>query len=502
MSIQNSNHSDHTKVRPTPGQLNQSRVSIKTTLTTSSSLPDEFFDPKWAWYLLAVLIYFMVYYMPVEKFSEPGKHALAVFSVAAYFWITNVFPIAVTGIIVLLLLPLSDGISSENIYSYFGNDAVFFVLGAFILASPVMRSGLSTRIAITIMALFGKGNKRLLLSIFLLAGFSAFIISEHAVAAMLFPIIMEIIKASGCKKGDRFAFIAFVIMAWGAMIGGTATLLGGARAPLAIGMLTSETDHTISFVEWTLWTLPTVLTIFLLGSVIILFMARNTTFNIEAARQKLYKHKAQLGTFSMRERYTITVLLGTIILWVGFGTKWGLDWIALLGVIAAFCLRITNWEEVEKDVKWGIFVMYGSAIALSVTLKDTGAANDLVELLISTGITSPLLVFFILAITAFILTEIMSNAAAVAVLLPIGLALGPEYGIDPRAIALTIATCAGLTYLLPVSTPAMAIVTSCNYVSMEKAMFWGLLMKLISFVIFIMMALFYWPYVGLSITTI
>ncbi len=457
------------------------------------------FDTRWIWYFCAVMIYIIVVNLPLPEFTAPGQHCLAVFAVAAFLWITNLFPIAVTGIIVLFLLPMSGSISPSTTYSYFGNSAVFFVLGAFILASPVMRSGLSTRIAITIISKFGKGPKRLLLSIFMLSSFLAFIISEHAVAAMLFPIIMEIVKAAEAPKNSKFAFAAFMAMAWGAMVGGTATLLGGARAPLAIGMLQADTDKTISFVEWTMWTLPAVLIILSICFCVLLFIIRGHVFNIDLAREKLLLHKGKLGKLSRRELYTILILVFTITLWIMYGNEWGLDWIALLGVILAFALRITSWREVEEDVKWGIFIMYGSAIALSAALRDTGAAHSIVQILLNAGIDSPLVIFIVLASTAIILTEIMSNAAAVAVLLPIGLALGAEYGIDPRAIAIGIATCAGLTFVLPVSTPAMALVTSCSYVNRKKAISWGIFLKIIAFAVFMGMVLIYWPMVGLSV---
>lgn len=457
------------------------------------------FDARWIWYGCAIAIYFIVLYLPLEGFTNPGKHALAVFAVAAFLWITNIFPIAVTGIVVLFMLPLTGDISANTTYSYFGNSAVFFVLGAFILASPVMRSGLSTRIAITIISKFGKGPKRLLFSIFLLSSLLAFIISEHAVAAMLFPIILEIIKAAESPKGSRFAFAAFMAMAWGSMVGGTATLLGGARAPLAIGILQTDTDKTISFIQWTTWTLPAVVIILAVCFCVLMFLIRGSTVNIELARAKLLEHKSKLGPLSKRELYTILILLFTITLWISYGTAWGLDWIALLGVILAFALKITNWREVEEDVKWGIFIMYGSAIALSASLRDTGAAHSLVQMLLQTGISSPLIIFTVLALLAIILTEIMSNAAAVAVLMPMGLALGFEFGIDPRAIAVGIATCAGLTFVLPVSTPAMAIVTSCSYVNRKKAMLWGIFLKIIAFGVFMGTVLIYWPMVGLSL---
>lgn len=454
---------------------------------------------QWLVICCCITAFFVISISPLDDFTHQGQQALAVFAVASILWVTNIFPIAITGIIVLFLLPVSGAISSSVAYSYFGNSSVFFILGAFILASPVMRSGLSTRIAIAMITKLGKSPRRLLFSIFILANLLAFIISEHAVAAMLFPIVLEIIKATGVSHNSRFAFAAFLSMGWGAVIGGTATLLGGARAPLAIGMLQSNTDQTISFLQWTLWTLPVVVLISAVTLLLIYWLTRKSNVNVASARESLLIYKNQLGNISPREVKTVIVLSITIVLWVLYGTNWGLDWIAFLGVILAFVLKITNWHEVEEDVKWGIFIMYGSAIALSATLTSTGASLALVEMILKTGLTSPLLIFIMIILLAFILTEIMSNAAAVAVLMPIGLALAAEYGIDPRAIAVGIATCAGLTFMLPVSTPAMAIITHSNYVRPKDVLLYGLSLKIIGFFIFLAVAQYYWPLVGLTI---
>ena len=457
------------------------------------------FDSKWWLFSIAVVIYFIVYISPLPGFSHQAHMSLAVFAVAAFLWVTNALPIAVVGIVVLFLLPVSGAVSAKSAYAYFGNDAVFFVLGAFILASPVMRSGLSTRIALVLISRFGRGPKSLLLSIFTLSTVLAFIISEHAVAAILFPIVTEIIDAAKCDMNDKFPFAAYLSMGWGAMIGGTATLLGGARAPLTIGMLQSITNKSISFAGWTYYVFPAVLGMLVIAFITILFAARRCKVDIQKAHTQITHHHASLGKLSQREILTVIVLVVTITLWVFIGSRVGLELVAFFGVLLAFALKITNWKEVEKDVQWGIFVMYGSAIALGATMRDTGAAHAIVEKILTFGITSPAIILIVMMMLAFFLTEAMSNAAAVAVLMPIGLALAEQFHIDPRAMGLAIATAAGLTFLLPVSTPAMAVMTSSRFVPLNKALLWGLIPKLLGLALLIVVFLTYWPLVGLKI---
>ncbi|MDY7012321.1 MAG: SLC13 family permease, partial [Cyanobacteriota bacterium] len=205
----------------------------------------------------------------------------------------------------------------------------------------------------------------------------------------------------------------------------------------------------------------------------------------------------QLGKVSRREGLTALVVLLMVILWVFRGEVWGLDTIAFLGVALSFILRIADWREVEEDVNWGIFIMYGSAIALSAMLRETGAAEVLAQGLIS-WIDSPAAIFSAIILLTIVLTEGMSNAAAVAVLMPVALALAGEYDIDPRAMTLAVTVPSGLAFMLPSASPAIAIAIGSGYVRPFDAFLRGFWLKLSGFLLFLVMAQFYWPLVGLG----
>lgn len=444
------------------------------------------------------ILYFGIQALPLAGFSSQAHTVMAVFAVAAFLWLTNILPLAVTGIVVLLLLPLSGAVSAGQAYSFFGNSSVFFVLGAFILASPVKRSGLSTRFSLVIITKLAKGPVSLLFAIFSLSAGLAFIISEHAVAAMLYPIVTEIIDASGVSLKSRFGFALVLAMGWGAIIGGTATLLGGARAPLALGMLKESTGQTLSFFGWMRYAFPITACLLVIGFTIIFFIAHKSQAPILKARKKLKNHHLALGKLSVREVVTALILLLTVVLWLTDGGKVGLDLIALIGVILVFIFKVANWKEVEEDVQWSIFLVYGSAIALGSVLKSTGAATACVNLIVSSGVHSPFVIFSTLILLTYLLTEAMSNAAAVAVLIPIGLVLAKQYHIDPQALTVVVASAAGFAFMLPVSTPAMAIITSHPMCPPHKALKYGFLIKACGLLVLLSMFWLIWPLMGLA----
>ena len=447
-------------------------------------------------YAIAAIVYFAILFLPLPNMAADAQKALAVFGLAAFLWGTNTLPLPVTGIVILLLLPLAGAISPDRTYAYFGNRAVFFILGVFILSSPIVRSGLSTRIALGVVSRFGRSQATLLASILLLAALMSCTIGAHAVAAMLFPIVLEVVRASGAKPGGHFGSSAFLAMAWGVIIGSNATLLGGARGALALGILQRNTGQSIGFAEWIVATFPLVLALLAAALGLLQRMAGGETVSLADARRFLETRNRLLGPISRREVGTSAIVLGTILLWVFRGEVWGLDAIALGGVCVAFLAGVTEWREVEEDVNWGVFIMYGSAITLSAALQETGAANTFTQYLLQAGIESPAIVFAAVVAIAIALTEFMSNAAAVAVLLPVGLALAQEYGIDPRVATLSVVIPAGLGFMLPVSTPAMAIAVGSGYVRPLSVIRWGVGLEIASYLLCLFASQLYWPFVA------
>ena len=451
-------------------------------------------DPsrRWIWLTAAALLFFVIKTLPLPGVDREAQAALAVFGSAAFLWGSNSLPLAVTGVLVLWLLPVSGALNAHEVYSYFGSDALFFILGALVLASPVMRSGLSSRIAWVAVRKFGGDPHRLILTLLLTPALMAFFINEHAVVAMLFPIVLELLKIQGARPGDRLGTAFFLALAWGSIIGGTATLLGGARAPLALGVLEAATGRRISFFTWFIATLPIVAFLLFIAYLILIKIIPPSTRLASTLQQGAPLALDSLGPISRREIKTLLLMVLVVAGWVWGGEAWGLGAVALAGVVCAFALGIADWSEVEEDVNWGVFLMYGSAIALAAALQTTGAAQHMADFLFS-HIASPFSAMGAIITLSQALTEAMSNAASVAVLLPVALASANVYGLAAETITLGVSVSAGLAFLLPVSTPAIAIIVGSGYVKPMQTIRYGLPLKLLGMVLVFVASLVYWP---------
>ena len=108
--------------------------------------------------LLAVIAYHVT---PPAGLTAAGYHSLVLFGVTIVLWVSGLLPIAVTALLSMVMLPLTGILPAKQTYALFGNEAVFFILGAFILAASMSSTGLSARLARTMMARFGRTPRRL-----------------------------------------------------------------------------------------------------------------------------------------------------------------------------------------------------------------------------------------------------------------------------------------------------------------------------------------------------
>src|SRR5688500_1019584 len=212
---------------------------------------------------MGYLLYYFYHQPPPDGLSLQGFRALIVFLTCLSLWVTHLLPLPVTGLFALIAPPLLGVMSPREAFSFFGSEPVFFIMGVFILATALLKSGLSTRMALHLLKSGAKSPKRLVFQVMLTSALLSFIMSEHAVAAMMFPLVIIITKRLDfIPERGSYGRTLFLAMAWGCVIGGIATMLGGARVPLAVGLLQEAGNGTITFVQWTLAMLPMVILLF------------------------------------------------------------------------------------------------------------------------------------------------------------------------------------------------------------------------------------------------
>jgi len=452
--------------------------------------------PFLAMAVLALTTWLALGMQPPEGLSLEGWTALVIFVLSLILWVTQLLPLPVTSLLGMVLLPLCGVLKADDVYAMFGNKSVFFVLGAFILAAGLLKTGLSEHLALSVFRRIGNDPKRLLATLLLLPAVMSCFMMEHAVAAVLLPIVWSIVHGLKLRKGDPFGESIFFALVWGTVIGGVATLLGGARGPLAMGMVDKLAGHTFSFLDWTLAGLPVVIGALGVAWLILLRVTPFHAIDMAGAQALIEQRRLELGQPTFAARMMAGLMFVTLLAWVFLNKPLGIAVIALLAVAAMFALRIAKWREIQPHVDWGMLLMYGGAIAVASGLEGTDAAQWLAETYWPEGL-SPWWVLVLLALMTLLLTEGISNAAAVAIMLPMGITIGASVGLDPVAVALAVGLASGFAFMLPMGTPANAMVFSTGYVDLGRMIRYGAILMVATMIFFALVTRYWWPLLGL-----
>ncbi len=189
----------------------------------------------------------------------------------------------------------------------------------------------------------------------------------------------------------------------------------------------------------------------------------------------------------------MTVLYG----WIFVSAELGMGIVAILGAIGFLVAGLVRWDDINSGVNWGVVWLYAAAISLGVQMKNTGAAGwvaeNFVAILAPIGADSGVGLWAAVSLLTTGVTNTMSNGAAVAVLGPIVLDLAEVAGENPIVIGFITAVSSAFAYLTVVGTPACTIVYASGYLKTTDFLKVGWRMVLMSTVVLMIVAFFYWP---------
>jgi sodium-dependent dicarboxylate transporter 2/3/5 len=447
---------------------------------------------------VAFLVVVLFYFLPTpEGLSNNGKMMIGILLMGGILWITEPIPLAVTGLSIMIIQPILGIMPAGDVFSSFGNQAVFFLIGAFILAGALEKHGLHKRIALKFLSFFEKTPKLFTFGIMISCVFLSFIMPEHGVAAMFLPIVTSILIAMKITpRKSNFGIVSMLSIAYGCSIGSLGTLIGGARNPLTVGML-SDLDPPIivSFFDWMTYSMPIVFIALPIVWLILQISFPIEIKNIVAAKTEINRQVSRSGKMGKYEITVLCIMALTVILWifVSSPTYFSLAVIAILGSVLLFFTGSITWKDVEQRVPWGIILLYGGAITLGIGMQQTGAGSWMAHRLFDVTGNNPYLVIFGLIIFTILLTEVMSNIAAVAILLPIGLAIATEIpGVSPLFASMLIALSGGLAFMFVIATPGNAIAYSSGYFSSRDLLRTGVVANIACIGVIFVVAILYW----------
>ena len=457
------------------------------------------FDRLRRYILLSLFFGFFVLLLGLEgpsDLSPEGYKVLCLFILCVCLWATNLIPLSITSLLAIAAVPLLGIMEATQAYSYFGNKAVFFILGVFILSAAMIACGLSTRISIWVMENWSQTPGQLVTTTYYFAAISSCFMSEHAVAVILFPIIHEIAQSLNLKQDNSiFGKSMYFAMAWGCIIGGSMTVLGGGRVPLAVEMLEKSTagQQTLGIIQYTQLSFPLVLLLLGGGWVALKILFPSDIQNIDRARKILKQKAVVMGKLTFQEKGISLVMGTTLFCWFIYGDRLGIANIAIISIVLLFVLNLITWKMVEVHINWAIVLMYGGAICLGEVMSESGAALWLAKQLFSGLVESGTVFLMIIALLSTLFTTFMSNSAVIAILLPTAISMSPAYGINPALATMTVILPSNFAFILPIATPASALAYSSKFLTLREMIWSGTILSLLGLTFYLLLLMFYWP---------
>jgi sodium-dependent dicarboxylate transporter 2/3/5 len=438
----------------------------------------------------------------------------AVAFLMATWWMCESIPIPATSLLPIALFPMLGIMHTSAATAPYASHLIFLFMGGFIIALSMQRWNLHRRIAMNIIRAVGFSPGRLIFGFMAATAILSAFVSNTATTVMMMPIGLAIIThviEEGKKEGldktidfspEKFAFGLNLMLgiAYSASIGGMATLIGTPPNTVLAGYLQKTYGYEITFVAWMKVGVPLVAVMLPLCWLWLIKVANPMQLKkVPGGRDLILAELRAMGSMNAGERWTALVFGLTALGWI-FRKQLGFLFtdpklitdatIAMTGAILLFLIPVNlkrnkfvmDWHWATK-MPWGVLILFGGGLAMAAGFKQTKLA-DWIGSQVSLLDQAPVLVLVIAVATLIIfLTELTSNTATSAMVMPILAAVAIGLNQNPLLLIVPAAIAASCAFMLPVATPPNAIVFGSGYVTIPQMAKSGFGLNLLGIVI-------------------
>jgi sodium-dependent dicarboxylate transporter 2/3/5 len=464
---------------------------------------------------LGPLLFFLIqFFWRPEGLSEQGVSALAVALWVGAWWVTEAVPIAVSALLPIILFPLSGALDLAATTVLYGHKYVFLYLGGFFLAIAIEKVNLHRRIALAVISLIGTRMRMIVLGFMVATAFLSMWISNTATSVMMLPIGLAIVAQfrdhpdTPENEHEEFGKMLMLAIAYSASLGGMATLIGTPPNLVLAGIVKELYEVEINFLDWMLFAFPlSALLLIICWVYLTRFAVKLKADNFTGGVEEIKRQRKLLGKISSNEKRVLVVFVFTAFAWITrsfllspFLPAIDDTIIALIAGIALFVIPrsgakdgVLQWDDAKK-IPWGILLLFGGGLAIAQGFKDTGLAKWLAEQLTQLEFLPLLVMTLVLVAVINFLTEVTSNLATTAMILPVLAPLAAAMGVHPYIFMVSATLAASCAFMLPVATPPNAVVFGSGYVSMSSMIRAGLGLNLICILLVTFWVFYLLPY--------
>jgi anion transporter len=414
--------------------------------------------------------------------SQKAIITLIILGTAAVLFFTETLPLPVTAMLVPVALsfPGIDILSSSRAFADFGNKWVVLFMAAFILGEAVFRTGFADKIGQLTVKAAGKSQLKLMLLVMLAIGTMSAFLSNTGTTAAFIPIVMGICVSASLKPGKLL-----IPMAYAASLGGTLTLIGTPPNGLVNDALEKSGIAPFGFFEFA----KIGILIFIVG---ILYYGTIGHKLLPESKAKAKDFVSDTLKYRTNKMWIATLVFTFVVLMTATGTI-PLVTAFMLGACMVVMTGCITMQEAFNSISWTTIFLFAGMLPLGSAMAATGAATMIANTVI-TYVHSPLALLAAAYILTALITEVMSNTATAALVMPLGIALADAFDVSAKPILMAIAVAASSCFLTPIATPPNMIILGPGGYSFKDYAKSGWPLEILCAVVAIAVIPMIWPF--------
>lgn len=461
--------------------------------------------------ILGPLVFVSTFFLSTpDEMSENGFRLLGVILWMAIWWISEVVPIAVTALLPIILFPSLNILNIQETGSNYGHKYIFLFIGGFILANAIQKWNLHKRIALNIILKLGGSTDKIILGFMLATGFLSMWISNTATTVMMLPIALSVINQLNDhpdtleNENKVFGKALMLGVAYSASAGGIATLIGTPPNLIFAGFAQDNFNIEISFFQWMKIGLPiSIVLMVFIWLLLTKYAFKLNKVGFPGGKEEIKRLLFKMGKISNEEKKILFVFTLTILCWIFRKNTINLlipnfddSMIAISSAIILFILPskdkkepILKWKD-AVTIPWGILLLFGGGLSIAKGFQSTGLDTWIGEQLTFMTFTNSFIIILIVVAGVNFLTEMTSNMATTAMLLPVMIPIANLMQINPYLLLVGTTLAASCAFMLPVATPPNAVVFGSRLLKISDMVKAGIMINIFSIILILIMVYF------------
>jgi sodium-dependent dicarboxylate transporter 2/3/5 len=428
---------------------------------------------------------------------DPAIITLCVLAVAAFLFVTELIPLAVTAMAACTALGILGVLPSKQVYAGLSNSTVVLFGGMFVIGAAMFKTGLAEAVGLWVVHKAGTGEVKLMGAVMLVTIILSSVSSNTGTVACLMPVVIGIANAAGVAPSKELMPLAIA-----ANVGGTITMIGTPPNVIVTGALSAAGLPSFGFFEFALIGVP--LSVIVLAYMLTIGRKTIPIHEVGAMDEdavKAAKEEAGASDDAAPKSKSKMVISGLILIGVVVCMALKLPTIplqtaAVTGAILCVITGCLKEKEAYAGIDWVTIFLFAGMLSVATAMDKTGAGKLIADTVVGMmgDHPNPIVLCAVLYLISNVLTQFMSNTASAALLAPIGISIAQSIGADPKPVLMSIGIAASMAFATPMATPPNTLVLGPGGFSFNDYVKVGVPLCVIAFIASVIIIPIFWPF--------